>query len=87
MASHRKKSDDNGRMPLAKISGHNNKNINVPETIDIHHFIKQHPFLATLLRKDGVLFECDGEAPSPSKDYGQLSITLNQVYYLIRNSF
>jgi F-box protein 36 len=79
MASNRKKSTDQDRKALATISGQNNKNINVPETCDVHVFIKNHPFLSTLLRKDGVLFECDGDAPSPSKDYGQLQITLDKV--------
>ena len=50
-----------------------------PETCDIHKFLKKHPFLSELVRKDGIIFECDGEAPSPSKDYGQLQINKDKV--------
>jgi hypothetical protein len=46
---------------------------------DIHQFLKEHPFLSTLISEDGVLFECCGEAPSPSKDYGQIQINLDKV--------
>jgi hypothetical protein len=44
------------------------------ETCDIQRFLKEHPLLSTLIREDGVVFQYDGEAPSPSKDYGQLQI-------------
>jgi hypothetical protein len=81
MANNRKNSDDRGRVPLATISGHNNTN---PYQIcDVHQFRKEHPFLSQLLREDGVLFECDGQAPSPSKDYGQLQITMDKVCHLM----
>jgi hypothetical protein len=59
--------------------GENINNVYPIQTCDIHKFIKAHPFLSQLLRKDGVLFECDGDAPSPSKDYGQLQINLDKV--------
>ena len=76
MASTKKKNDEKNRAPVA---GQSNKKPNPDQTCDIHHFMKQHPFLSQLLRKDGILFECDGEAPSPSKDYGQLQISLDKV--------
>jgi hypothetical protein len=59
--------------------GENINNIYPIQTCDIHKFLKEHPFLSQLLRKDGILFECDGDAPSPSKDYGQLQINLDKV--------
>jgi hypothetical protein len=83
MASNRKKNDDHNRMPLSTIPGPNTTKTNLHQTCDIRLFKKQHPFLSQLLRDDGILFECDGEAPSPSKDYGQLQITMDKVYYLI----
>ncbi len=46
---------------------------------DIKKFLNDHPFLSKLIRKDGVLFECYGTAPSPSKDYGQIQITIDKV--------
>jgi len=78
MTSQKKQNKDNSRTSLATISG-NNKNAYPIQTCDIHRFKKEHPFLSELLRDDGVLFECDGQAPSPSKDYGQLQITLDKV--------
>ena len=42
-------------------------------------FFQDHPFLAGLIRKDGVLFECYATAPSPSKDYGQIQIPIDKV--------
>jgi len=80
MASNRKKNDEKARTPLANTTVHNN-NAHVPEICDIRRFKKEHPFLSELLRKDGILFECDGEAPAPSKDYGQLQINMDKVYY------
>ncbi|CAF1052894.1 unnamed protein product [Adineta ricciae] len=50
-----------------------------PETCDTRLYLKEHPFLAALLPKTGVLFECDGDAPSPSKDYGQLQISIDKI--------
>lgn len=79
MASQRRKSDDDSRKPLATISAHNNTYPH--QTCDIRRFKKEHPFLSELLRTDGIIFECDAQAPSPSKDYGQIQITLDQVYY------
>lgn len=35
--------------------------------------------MATLLPKNGEIFSYAGTAPSPSKDYCQLVITLNEV--------
>jgi hypothetical protein len=78
MASNRKKSDDHGRAPLATTAGHQNK-VAPNQTCDMRLFIKEHPFLSKLVREDGILFECDGEAPAPSKDYGQLNITMDKV--------
>lgn len=49
------------------------------QTFDVPQFLKQHPLLSTLVSKNGVLFECDGDAPSPSKDYGQLQISVDRV--------
>ena len=80
MASNKKKSDDQTRKPLSNISTQN-KNVPVIQTCDMHSFVKEHSFLAQLIRDDGVIFECDGEAPSPSKDYGQLQITMDKVCY------
>lgn len=42
-------------------------------------FFRDHPFLAELIRTDGILFECYATAPSPSKDYGQIQILLDKV--------
>ncbi len=78
MASQIKKNDDNNRTSLATTSGHN-KNAPPFQICDIRRFKKEHPFLSELLRDDGILFECDGEAPAPSKDYGQLQITMDKV--------
>ncbi|CAF0884936.1 unnamed protein product [Adineta ricciae] len=83
MANNRKQSDDHGRVHLATISGHHNQTqhdiAHRHETCDVQQFRKEHPFLSALFRKDGVLFECDSQAPSPSKDYGQLQITMDKV--------
>ncbi len=49
------------------------------QTCDIHKFLKEHPFLSELIGEDGILFECAAEAPSPSKDYGQIQINLDKV--------
>ena len=57
------------------------------EVMDTQKFFREHPLLFELIGKNGVLFECDGEAPSPSKDYGQLQINLNQVNYEIKVFF
>ena len=79
MASKTKNTKESSRAPPAK-SVVQNKNAHTVETCDIRRFKKEHPFLAELLRNDdGVIFECDAQAPSPSKDYGQLQITDKQV--------
>ena len=52
---------------------------NAIETVHLRRFLRQHPFLAQLLPSNGVVFQCDGDAPSPSKDYGQLEINLDKV--------
>ena len=54
-------------------------NANAIETSDLREFLRQHPFLAQLIPTTGVVFQCDGDAPSPSKDYGQLEINLDKV--------
>ena len=91
MANNRKQSDDHGRVPLATISGHHNQTqhdtAHHHETCDVQKFRKEHPFLSALFRKDGILFECDSQAPSPSKDYGQLQITMDKVSYMSKCSF
>jgi hypothetical protein len=51
------------------------------ETCDMNKFLQEHPFLSGLVGKNGVLFECYGDAPSPSKDYGQIQININQVIH------
>ncbi|UJR37515.1 hypothetical protein I4U23_030217 [Adineta vaga] len=83
MANNRKKSDDHGRTPLSTLSDQHNKTnhpiVHPHETCDVQKFKKEHPFLATFFREDGILFECDSQAPSPSKDYGQLQITMDKV--------
>ncbi|CAF3587526.1 unnamed protein product, partial [Rotaria sp. Silwood2] len=79
MASNKKKGADPSRASVATESSRNNKNVHPHETCDMRHFIKEHPFLSELLREDGTVFECDGQAPAPSKDYGQLQITLDKV--------
>ena len=56
-----------------------NMNANPIETCDIRRYARNYPFLFHLIPADGVLFQCDGDAPSPSKDYGQLQINLDQV--------
>ncbi len=78
MTSQKKPSTDHSRTPLATNAG-NKKNVPVIQICDIRRFKKEHPLLSKLLRDDGVLFECDGEAPSPSKDYGQLQVTTDKV--------
>jgi hypothetical protein len=47
----------------------------------MNKFLQEHPFLSGLVGKNGVLFECYGDAPSPSKDYGQIQININQVIH------
>ncbi len=47
--------------------------------IDMRKFFNEHPFLFELIEKNGILFEFYGDAPSPSKDYGQIQINLHQV--------
>lgn len=82
MATSRRKTDDHNRKPLATISNQsttNNTNGYPLQTCDIRRFKKEHPFLSELLRDDEIIFECDAQAPSPSKDYGQLQITLDKV--------
>lgn len=49
----------------------------------VQQYFHEHPFLASLIPKNGILFECDGDAPSPSKDYGQLQVGLDKVIILI----
>jgi len=50
------------------------------EIFDIHKFLNNHPFLSELIKsKNGILFECYGDAPSPSKDYGQIQINIDQI--------
>ncbi|CAF1325268.1 unnamed protein product [Adineta steineri] len=62
------------------MSSYKNTNTTYPiQTFDVPKFLKEHPFLSGLLKKDGNLFQCDGDAPSPSKDYGQLQINSNTV--------
>lgn len=78
MASKTKNSKEQGRTPFAT-SAKQNQKASTPETCDIRRFKKEHPFLSALLREDGVIFECDSQAPAPSKDYGQLQITTDQV--------
>lgn len=78
MASKTKNSKEQGRTPLTT-SSKQNQHVSTPETCDIRRFKKEHPFLSALLRDDGVIFECDAQAPSPSKDYGVLQITTDQV--------
>ena len=46
---------------------------------DMRQYFKDHPLLAQLLPTTGVILECDAQAPSPSKDYGQLQINLDRV--------
>ncbi|CAF1068028.1 unnamed protein product [Didymodactylos carnosus] len=55
-----------------------NKSNNV-YPFEFSNFKQNFHQLFDLLRKDGVVFECDAEAPSPSKDYGQLQITTDKV--------
>ena len=73
MTSQKKQTKDHGRTSLTKT------NTPVIQICDTRRFKKEHPFLSELLRDDGVLFECDGQAPSPSKDYGQLQVTTDKV--------
>lgn len=49
------------------------------ESFDIEQFLKQHPFLSEIINKNETLFECYGDAPAPSKDYGQIQIKLDKV--------
>lgn len=80
MASTKKKSDDKRRAVVPSASAHSDKNTApVVETCNMRQFVKEHPLLATLLNENGILFECDAEAPAPSKDYGQIQINLDKV--------
>ncbi|CAF0766433.1 unnamed protein product [Rotaria sordida] len=79
MASNQKKGADPRRASLTTESSRNKKNVHPHETCNMRHFMKQHPLLSQVLHEDGILFECDGQAPAPSKDYGQLQITLDKV--------
>jgi len=77
MASTKKKSDDHKRTSHA--TDHQHKNPYPNQTCDLHRFRKEHPLLSELLSDDGIIFECNAQAPSPSKDYGQLEITMDKV--------
>lgn len=78
MTSTKKKSDEQKRIPLANITDHK-QNAYPKQTCDIQNFRKEHPFLSKLLPDNGIIFECGAQAPSPSKDYGQLEITTDKV--------
>ncbi|CAF3426316.1 unnamed protein product [Rotaria socialis] len=54
-------------------------NFNSKKSFNIHEYLKEHPLLAGIIVKNEILFECHGEAPSPSKDYGQIEINLDQI--------
>ena len=79
MASNKKKNDSYNRTTSTTASGYNNRKNDLNQVCDMRRFVKEHPLLSKLFREDGVLFECDGEAPSPSKDYGQIQISMDQV--------
>jgi len=49
------------------------------EICNLRKFLKKHPLLSELIGKDEILFECYGDAPSPSKDYGQIQISIDKV--------
>lgn len=42
--------------------------------VDLRQFFAQHRLLAELYPENELIFRCDGDAPAPSKDYGQLEI-------------
>lgn len=77
MASTKKKSDDHKRTSHA--TDHHHKDPYPNQTCDLHSFRKEHRLLSELLSDDGIIFECNAQAPSPSKDYGQLEITMDKV--------
>ena len=54
---------------------------------DIGQYLRDHPFLSELIRKDGTLLECYGDAPPPSKDYGQILIKIDKVSEIFRLIF
>ena len=66
-------------MATVKKATVSNMNAHPIETCDLRRYARNYPFLFHLIPADGVLFQCDGDAPSPSKDYGQLQINLDQV--------
>lgn len=78
MASTNKKSDEHKRTPFANLTGQH-QNSSPHQTCDMTRFKKEHPFLSQLLSNDETIFQCDAQAPSPSKDYGQIEITMNKV--------
>lgn len=41
--------------------------------------LREYPFLRQLIPSNGLIFRCDADAPSPSKDYGQLEIYLDRL--------
>ncbi|CAF1565471.1 unnamed protein product [Rotaria magnacalcarata] len=54
-------------------------NINSKKSFNIHEYLKEHSLLARIIVRNQILFECHGEAPSPSKDYGQIEINFDQI--------
>jgi hypothetical protein len=67
-------------MAMRNTSVLNMKQINSSEIIgNLRDFLIQHRLLAQILPSNGIVFQCDGTAPSPSKDYGQLEIHFDKV--------
>ncbi|CAF1337061.1 unnamed protein product [Rotaria magnacalcarata] len=80
MANTKKKGDTKSASSskAAAVTEHHHHD-NPDQICNMRQFLKVHPFLSQLVRDDGILFECDGQAPAPSKDYGRLEITIDKV--------
>lgn len=56
--------------------------VNPISICDLCQYLKEHKIFRTILPTNGLIFRCDGDAPAPSKDYGQLEIHLDKVCFL-----
>ena len=79
MASVKKSNNETKSRAAAGPITHRKNDVQADQICDVHQYFKGHHFLFSLLPENGVLFECDAQAPSPSKDYGQLQLTLDKV--------
>lgn len=82
MASTKKKSDNKkgSSVPAPALPKHHHEE-NADKICHMREYMARHSMLAKVLPDGEPLFQCDGQAPSPSKDYAQLQITLDKVCY------